>query len=81
MTAPTANTENSLTTMLVAWRASQEGIQAGAFNALIETCYAQLRRIAAKRVRELVYARAAPLLMLGRVFYLPHSSDDPLVPR
>jgi RNA polymerase sigma factor (TIGR02999 family) len=49
---PAPKTENSLTTMLQAWQASRQGIEAVAFNTLIEACYEQLRRIAAMRVRE-----------------------------
>ncbi len=47
-----AKSENSLTTMLHAWHASQMGIQDGSFNILIETCYEQLRRMASTRVKE-----------------------------
>ncbi len=77
MTAPTAKIENSLTTMLVAWRASHEGIQAGAFNALIETCYAQLRRIAAQRVRELGVVSVSPTELLhDAIIYIGESNVE-----
>jgi RNA polymerase sigma factor (TIGR02999 family) len=52
MPNPATSPENSLTTMLNVWQASQQGIEAGAFNSIIETCYEQLRRMAATRVRE-----------------------------
>ena len=43
--------ENSLNSVLEAWNTSEDGMQSGAFNNLIELCYEELRTMAAARVR------------------------------
>ncbi len=52
MSARSPQLKNSLTTMLDAWQTSHHGMQDSAFHALIEACYAQLRRLAGERLRE-----------------------------
>jgi RNA polymerase sigma factor (TIGR02999 family) len=50
MTSPP--TANSLTKLLESWHQSRDGVRSPAFGDLIDACYAQLRRMAAARVRE-----------------------------
>jgi RNA polymerase sigma factor (TIGR02999 family) len=78
MTLPTSKVENSLTTMLKAWQASRQGIEAVAFNTLIEACYEQLRRIAAMRVRERGAISVSPSELLHDAIICIGESDAEL---
>ncbi len=78
MTAPIVKSDNSLTTMLHAWHASQKGIQDGSFNALIETCYEQLRRIAAMRVHQSWVISLSPTELLHDAIICISESDAEL---
>jgi RNA polymerase sigma factor (TIGR02999 family) len=77
---PTANVKanNSLTTMLQAWHASQKGIQDSAFNSLIDVCYEQLRRMAATRVRESGAISVSPTELLHDAIICIGESDSDL---
>ena len=78
MNLPSAKVENSLTTLLQAWQQSHQGIQAGAFNTLIETCYEQLRRMAATRVRERGAISISPTELLHDAIICIGESDAEL---
>ena len=64
--------------MLQAWQASRQGIEAVAFNTLIEACYEQLRRIAAMRVRERGAISVSPSELLHDAIICIGESDGEL---
>ncbi len=67
--------ENSLTTVLQSWGASNDGIQGPAFNNLIELCYAQLRVMAAARVRDAGAVSISPTELLHEAILGVGESD------
>ena len=56
--------ENSLNSVLAAWNTSEDGVQGGAFNNLIELCYEELRTMAAARVRTTNAVQISPTELL-----------------
>ncbi len=66
---------NSLTQLLEVWHQSREGIKNPAFNELIEACYAQLRRMAASRVRDAGAVSISPTEVLHDAIICMGESD------
>jgi RNA polymerase sigma factor (TIGR02999 family) len=66
---------NSLTQLIEVWRQSQQGANSPAFNELIEACYAQLRRMAAARVRDVGAVSISPTEVLHDAIISMGESD------
>lgn len=66
---------NSLTQLIEVWHQSQQGMNSPAFNELIEACYAQLRRMAAARVREAGAVLISPTEVLHDAIICMGKSD------